>query len=74
MIGGPYQVVKDFEEALCHYTGAPYSVSTKSCTMALLLCCAWHKVKTVEIPKRTYVSVPMSIRHAGGKVKFRDED
>ena len=74
MISGPYQVVKDFEEALCHYTGAPYSVSTNSCTMALLLCCAWHKVKTVEIPKRTYVSVPMSIRHAGGKVKFRDED
>lgn len=28
----------------------------------------------VEIPKRTYCSVPMSIIHAGGRPKFRDED
>jgi len=41
--------------------------------MALLLSCAYHKVGTVEIPKRTYVSVPMSIIHAGGSVAFRDE-
>lgn len=41
--------------------------------MALLLACAWHNVETVEIPKRTYVSVPQSIIHAGGRVAFRDE-
>lgn len=29
---------------------------------------------TIEIPKRTYVSVPMSIIHAGGRPIFRDED
>lgn len=28
----------------------------------------------IEIPKRTYVSVPMSIIHAGGRPTFRDED
>jgi len=28
----------------------------------------------VEIPKRTYVGVPMSIIHAGGRPTFRDED
>ena len=28
----------------------------------------------VEIPKRTYVGVPMSIIHAGGRPIFRDED
>ena len=70
----PYNVVRDFEAALCEYTSAKYAVTTTSCTMALLLACAWHKVKIVEIPKRTYVSVPMSIIHAGGKVVFRDED
>jgi hypothetical protein len=30
--------------------------------------------EAIEIPKRTYVSVPMQILHAGAKVKFRDED
>ena len=28
----------------------------------------------IEIPKRTYVGVPMSILHAGGRPTFRDED
>lgn len=28
----------------------------------------------IEIPKRTYVSVPMSIIHAGGRPTFRDEN
>ncbi len=42
--------------------------------MALLLACKWCKVETVSIPKRTYVSVPQSIIHAGGKVQFHDEE
>ena len=77
----PYNVVKDFETALCEYTGARYAVSMTSCTMALLLACKWCRVHpcyefgdTVTIPKRTYVSVPQSIMHAGFKVAFRDED
>jgi dTDP-4-amino-4,6-dideoxygalactose transaminase len=79
----PFQVVKDFEQALCEYTGAPYAVAVNSCTMALLLAVKYcidhsyyHSVGlpvVVEIPKRTYVSVPMSIMHAGGEVAFRDE-
>lgn len=101
MSANPYQVVKDFEQAICEYTGAPYAVTTMSATMALLLAVAWHlrevnpwlkacekKVAEnlppefpdfrlryqVEIPKRTYVSVPMSIIHAGGRPTFRDEE
>ena len=75
----PFEVVRSFERALCDYTGAPYAVTTTSCTMALLLAAAWHLSnpqmwRDISIPKRTYVSVPMSIIHAGGKVKFRDED
>lgn len=79
----PYKVVHDFEHALCDYTGARYAVTTTSCTMALLLACRYQKWKqeqeadfnlfpSIKIPKRTYVSVPMSIRHAGFEVDFRD--
>lgn len=89
-VSDPFQVVRDFEAALCGYTGAPYAVAVNSCTMALLLAAAWWKqhdeylgqgeyerisgCPTIEIPKRTYVSVPQSIVHAGYRVKFRDED
>src|SRR4030095_15085 len=69
-----FRVVRDFERALCEYTGARYAVTTNSCTMALLLACKYLKVETVELPNRTYISVPMSIVHAGGRVTFRDEN
>lgn len=69
----PHQITRDFEAALCRYTGARYAVAVSSCTAALLLCCAYLKVGTVEIPKRTYVGVAQSILNAGGKVTFRDE-
>lgn len=37
----PYSVVRDFEQALCEYTGSKFAVTTNSCTMALLLACKW---------------------------------
>ena len=41
-MANPYDVVRQFEAALCEYSGAPYCVTTTSCTSALLLACAWH--------------------------------
>ena len=76
----PYQVVKDFESALCEYTGAPYAVSVNSCTSALLLCLDHFKCAglnpwtSIEIPSKTYVSVPMQILNVGWRVRFREED
>lgn len=70
----PFDSVRNFEQAIADFAGAPYGVAVETCTAALLLSCAYKQVKEVEIPKYTYVSVPCSIIHAGGKVKFRDED
>jgi dTDP-4-amino-4,6-dideoxygalactose transaminase len=69
-----YRPVDDFEKAIAEYTGAPYACVVNSCTNALLLACEYLKVKEVSIPKRTYFSVPMSIVHAGGTVKFDDRE
>ena len=72
MLHNPYKIVKMFEEEVAHYTGAPFAVSTDSCTDALLLCCEHLRVEEVTIPAQTYLSVPQSIIHAGGMVKFED--
>lgn len=69
----PHQVTKDFEQAIATYCGSRYAVAVNSCTAALLLCCAYHEVDEVEIPKLTYVGVAQSILNAGGRVKFRHE-
>ena len=88
-MSNPFQVVADFEAALARYTCAPYCVTTTSCTMALLLAVAYQlrhtppqvdeqhnclRVAQIEIPKRTYVGVPMSIIHAGARPTFRDQE
>jgi len=69
-IHNPYKIVQMFEEEVANYTGAPYAVSVDSCTSALFLCCVYHRVVTVMIPSKTYLSVPQAIMHAGGEVKF----
>jgi len=73
----PYQVIKDFESALCEYTGAPYVVCVNSCTNALLLAIKWFAGKyivNIEIPARTYCSVPMVIKQQHHIVTFRYEE
>ena len=78
MSRNPHQVTVEFERALSEYTGAPYVVTTTSCTMALLIALAWERTAflnyTVHIPRFTYVGVPASIRNAGFAVRFSDED
>lgn len=70
----PYKIVEMFEEEVAYYTGAPYAVSVDNCTDAIFLCCVYHKIKEVVIPKKTYLSVPQAIMAAGGSVKFEDRD
>ena len=66
----PYKIVQMFEEEIASYTGSPYAVSVDSCTNALFLMCKYLEIKQVTIPSKTYLSVPMSIIHAGGEVIF----
>lgn len=81
-MSNPFEVVKTFERAVAEYTGAKYVVAVNSCTNALFLCLMWGKqemdttwgIDYVEIPKKTYVSVPMQIRHAGLNVKFSNNE
>jgi dTDP-4-amino-4,6-dideoxygalactose transaminase len=78
----PHKVTRDFESAIAEYTGAPFCVAVNSCTMALLLASAWWRrhfhnrgvEPTLEVPKRTYVGVPMSVINAGCRVDFVDRE
>ena len=75
-MSNPFESVKRLEEAIASFAGSKYAVAVDSCTNALFLSLKYNNVKnkTITIPKRTYVSVPCSIIHAGGKVKFEDSD
>ena len=67
-----YHIVDIFEKTVAAYAGAKYAVAVDSCTSALFLSLMHCKArgKKISIPKKTYISVPCSIIHAGGKPIF----
>jgi len=70
-----YKVVEEFEQALSEYTGAPYVVTTNSCSMALMLALAWDTKMSgqlVRFPSHTYCSAPMAAINVGLGVWFED--
>jgi dTDP-4-amino-4,6-dideoxygalactose transaminase len=69
---GIYKVTQDFEEMVAKYTGSPFAVAVDNASNALFLALYYEKVSgiEIEIPARTYMSVPCEIIHAGAKVKF----
>ena len=72
-LSDPWDVVDLFEKTLAEYAGSKYAVAVDNCTDALFLCLKYLGAEDeITIPKRTYVSVPCTIIHAGYQVKFDD--
>jgi len=69
-----FNSVREFEKTIAEYAGSKFGVAVDSCTNAIFLSLLYCKAKGVEIeiPSRTYPSVPCSIINAGGIVKFID--
>ena len=71
----PRDVIKMFEQKVAHYAGSKYAVAVDSCSNGLFLCLKYLKATgTITIPSRTYVSVPMQIKHAGCDVDFEEKE
>jgi dTDP-4-amino-4,6-dideoxygalactose transaminase len=70
----PRDVVDIFERKVAEFAGAKYGVSVDCCTHGVFLSLKYLKAHgLVEIPRHTYQSIPMYIRHAGCQPTFRDE-
>lgn len=58
----PFDAIKEFEQAIADYTGAPYCVTTDCCTHAIEIAFRLaHNQGAVSFPARTYLSVPMTM-------------
>ena len=53
-----FTTVKEFEEKIAEFYGAPYAVAVDCCTHAIELCLRYLKPDRVTFPTRTYISVP----------------
>ena len=69
-----YDVLDQFEQTLCAYTGATYAVLTDSCTHAIELCLRQQNITgTVGMPRNTYISALMVLHKLGLTVEFTDD-
>lgn len=74
-----WEAIDFFEKLIADYAGSKYAVAIDSCTnsifLALKYCITRNLVcEYVDVPKRTYLSVPMQVLHAGYKINFVDNN
>jgi len=77
----PRDVVTMFEEKVAKFAGSKYAVSVDCCTNGLFLCLEYLKSEGlviwplyINIPKRTYISVPMIIIRSLMFPKYKNID
>jgi dTDP-4-amino-4,6-dideoxygalactose transaminase len=69
-----FKVVSDFENEIAHWFGAPYGVAVDCCTHGIELCLRHMEATYVEVPKRTYLSVPFLANKLGIELRWKDEE
>lgn len=75
VVQGPY--VKQFERQFCEFTGAPFAITTSSCTTALHIAVAALGLKPgdeVIVPAFTWVSTANVVEYMGARPVFCDID
>jgi len=68
-----FESVEKFEKEIAAFFGAPCAIATDCCTHAIELCLRHQDIKSIVIPKRTYLSVPMLANKLNIELKWKDE-
>jgi dTDP-4-amino-4,6-dideoxygalactose transaminase len=69
-----FEKIKQFEDALAEFTGAPYAVMTDCCTHAIELCLRYEQVKSLKMTPYTYLSIPMLMHKLGIEYEYLDHE
>jgi len=67
-----FDKIKQFEDALAEYTGAPYAIMTDCCTHAIELCLRHDQVQEVTMTPFTYLSIPMLMHKLNIKYAYEN--
>jgi dTDP-4-amino-4,6-dideoxygalactose transaminase len=69
-----FQVITEFENKIAEFFGSKYAIAVDSCTHGLELCLRYTKETKINVPKRTYLSVPFLAKKIGIQLEWRDEN
>lgn len=68
-----FEKIKEFEEEIAKFFGAPLAVAVDCCTHGIELCLRMKKVEKISVPKHTYLSVPMLSSKLNIDMEWKDE-
>lgn len=67
----PFDVISLFEERVAAYMGSKYAIAVDCCTHAIELSLRYLGAQgAIQVPKRTYVSVPMTVLKVGCQIDW----
>ena len=66
--------VFEFESIVSKWFGAKYGIAVDSCTHGIELCLRHIGIEEIEVPKRTYLSIPFLSNKLNVPLKWKDED
>ena len=69
-----FETVKIFEDKISDFFGAPYGVAVDSCTHGIELCLRYLPNYSIDVPKRTYISIPFLAKKLNLKLNWKDEN
>ena len=69
-----FESIKIFEEKIAEFFGSPYAVAVDCCTHGVELCLRYENFSYIEVPKRTYISIPFLVKKLGIQLKWKDEN
>jgi dTDP-4-amino-4,6-dideoxygalactose transaminase len=69
-----FQIVSTFENNIAEFFGSKYAIAVDSCTHGLELCLRYTKETKINVPKRTYLSVPFLAEKIGLEREWRDDN
>ncbi len=69
-----FDVVKKFESKVAKFFGSSYAIAVDSCTHGIELCLRYTGEKIINVPNRTYLSIPMLSNKMDLVLKWRDEE
>lgn len=69
-----FEIVSEFEQKIAEFYDAPFAVAVDCCTHGIELCLRHQNVKSITVPKRTYLSIPFLADKLGIELKWKDEN
>ncbi len=65
--------VTEFENKIAEFFCSPYAVAVDCCTHGIELCLRQQDIKSITVPKHTYISIPLLSKKLGIELKWKDD-